>query len=116
MPAAILATVSPSDGIDDFFYKAVLICFVLAALPAFTAWLGGWLAPGRSRLCKGVAVAAILLSLYPICFATYIHHIDYAPVEIDGTKASGPLWKRLWLPCVPLVMGVIYLVRCGFRS
>lgn len=115
MPSVLLATVSPSDEIDEIFWWAALICFLLAVVLAVTVWLGGWLAPRRRDWWKGLAVAAILLSLYPIAFMAYIHHIDYVPVEVDGTKASGPLWKALLLPCLPLMLSLVYLARSVLR-
>ena len=54
-----------------------------------------------------MAGVAILLSFFPLGFAAYVHHIDFVEVGGDGTPASGPLWRVLLLPSLPVVMALV---------
>ncbi|HSJ04231.1 MAG TPA: hypothetical protein VK956_17325, partial [Verrucomicrobium sp.] len=74
-----LATAAPSDAIDPVWWEVAASCFIFGAgaslLALVASFFCGFQLPARGP--RRLAGLAILATLYPICFYTYIYHIDY---------------------------------------
>ena len=104
----IFATASASEEMARWIWKFSLGCYVVALLLALVA-LGGCFVKGY-RGSLGLALLGGLISLIPVTFAVYVHHIDFVEVGADGTPASEPLWKALAVPLFPLVGSLLAAV------
>jgi len=99
-----LATVTASESLDDVYFKLAFACFALTGLCALLA--AGMLLFGKKKNILGtwVAMSGTLLGLFPVGLSWYLHHVDFVPVAMDGTNASGPLWQALVIPILPWVL------------
>jgi len=116
----ILATAAESDAIDPIWWMVAWWCFIpagVASLVALVTLIFSRTTHGAFRPLR-LVVVSILLSLFPICFAAYIHHIDFVEIAIDGTPASKPLWKALMFVSLPVITSLVALVvsRTGQRN
>jgi hypothetical protein len=107
---SILATVSVSEEIEDTIYLVFMLAFLLSILFCLVALILRVFFTNKTSVLRAASVAAMAFSIGPIAFAWYVYKIDYVPAEIDGTRASGPLWKQLAQPIAPLLlaMGVYF--------
>lgn len=72
--------------------------------------------PSSLRRPRILAITSVLASLFPLTFSAYLYHIDYVAVGGDGTAASGPLWRALLFPFLPVLASIFALAVCHFRS
>ena len=102
----VLATVGASDGIDPWVWESATVCLVASAILAFVALelLVLWKAWVRR-----IAFVSICLSAFPFFLSAYVHQIDFVAVGGDGTPASGPLWKAVLLPAIPLLASMLLI-------
>jgi hypothetical protein len=106
----LLATVSPSDEIDQSLFFVAAACFILAAGLALIAAGLHLFAPQKNKLGSAVALTGLLLALVEFAFAWHVRHIDFVPIGIDGTPPSPPLLKSLFVPFVPVLMNGLLLI------
>ncbi len=107
MESFLLATVSASDELPNGWRVVSLVCFVAAAvLCLFSSIVRLFFKNGRQIGLAG-ALGAVVLGLIPLLFSAYVYYIDYMPVAQDGTDASGPVWKALGVPALPVFIGGI---------
>lgn len=109
----ILATCSPSEELGSWPFELSGVCFFGAITLGLMALIGGLMQRDESVFWRVVAVLAGLLALFPVGFAAYVHHIDFVAETRDGTEASGPLWKELVLPSMPILLAVVAFVTAG---
>lgn len=106
----LLATAYPSEGISDEVHVAFWVIYAVAAMSGFVGIVmrlqEGW-SPGIER---NLAVAVLLMGLVPLAWELHLYHIDYFPVEMDGTPASPPVWKAMAIPVLPALCGLGLLV------
>ena len=105
-----LATTCPSEELNSGLWGLSSACLAGAAILAFVALFLLIFEKAGMRRC---ALASGCLSLFPFCFAAYVHKIDFVVVAYDGTPASGPLWKAVLIPGILLLASalLIYLRR-----
>ena len=100
------ATVTASEELPDELGWVALVCFCVAAVLGFGSLVIRLFSPLGRRVGRGFALGSFICGLYPLLFWAYIYHIDYVAVAMDGTEASGPLWKHLWVPSLPVLTGI----------
>ena len=114
----LLATATASDGVAPVWWHVALGCFVISAVLALIT-LGASLFSRNAHhrpWLRLVAIAAIVLSLLPLGFCAYIHHIDFVEVGGDGTRASGPLWEALIFPSLPVIVSLLGMLISSWRQ
>lgn len=99
----VLATVSASDELPKVWSKFALAAFLVGSLLACVVLVSSLVLRRRSAWFLPMVWAAMLLASGALAFAAHVYRIDYHPVEIDGTKASPPVWQALALPSLPLL-------------
>ena len=95
-----LATTSASDGIDPWVWESATVCLVASAILAFVAL--ELLVLGKAWV-RRISFVSAFLSAFPFVLSAYVHQIDFVAVGGDGTPASGPLWKAVLIPGIPLL-------------
>lgn len=106
----LLATVSPSDEIDEKLFFIAAACFILAAGLALIAAGLHLFAPQIHKLGSAIALTGLVLALAEFAFAWQVRHIDFVPFGISGTAPSPPLLKSLFVPFVPVLMNGLLLI------
>jgi glucan phosphoethanolaminetransferase (alkaline phosphatase superfamily) len=107
----MLASVSPSDELlPDWYLTFLFVCFGFASGSALLAVLIRLFWKSQRWISTWLGLAAFVVGWFPVLLSAHIYHIDFVAVRRDGTKASGPLWKALWLPCLPLVLGLFVML------
>lgn len=111
LPVLILATASPSDEVDPIWWLVALWCFIPAGVASLVALGSSFCREKMHRIfsSRRFVILSILLSIFPICFSAYIHHIDFVAVASDGTPASKPLWKTLMFVSLPVITSFVAL-------
>ncbi len=70
-----------------------------------------WIFPKvRRTIAPVVALTTIAISIYPVVFGSYLHHIDFVAETMDGTKASPPYWKELGVLWLPILVASAFLI------
>lgn len=114
----IFATTSASDEVAPIWWQVAWYCFIFGSVVALFA-LGASLFSRtahralRPRLMAGIA---ILFSVFPLGFDAYIHHIDFVEVGGDGTRASGPLWRAILFPLLPVMVALLAIGIASVRQ
>jgi len=112
----ILATCSRSEELGSWIFELSVVCFGGAIAIGLMALIGGLVQRDESVFWRVVAVLAGLLALFPVGMVAWIHHIDFVAEARDGTEASGPLWKELVFPSMPILLAVVAFVTAGRRA
>lgn len=111
----LLATATASEELPDSWHYITLAAFTSAAVVSLVLLVTALV--GRTRLTWFYPATALtlLIGSVALVFCAYVYKIDYVAVGGDGTKASPPIWKALWLPSLPLMISlaatVIYRIR-----
>ena len=106
----MIATVMPSEDIDEPWWLLAQACWVMAAILGLIALILCLLPRKHQIKALWVSLTGGLLSVYPILFALHVYRVDYIPVEMDGTPASPPLISAMTFPLMPL--GGCMLTAC----
>ena len=117
LPVLIFATASPSDEVDPIWWLVALWCYLPAGVASLVALGSSFRREKMLRIFspRRFVILSILLSIFPICFGAYIHHIDFVALASDGTPASKPLWKTLMFVSLPVITSFVALavLRAG---
>lgn len=100
---SVLATVSASDELPEAWWEFAFAAFILGSLLACVVLVASLVARHRSSWFLPTAFAAVTFGLAAFAFAAHVYRIDYNPVEIDGTKASPPIWQALAIPSLLII-------------
>ena len=114
----ILATASASDEVDPVWWQVAWGCFVIGSVVVLVAFGASLFSSAAHRMLwpRLMAGIAILFSVFPLCFAAYIHHIDFVEIGGDGTPASDPLWRAMLFPSLPVITGLLAVAICSSRQ
>ncbi len=110
MLTILLATATASEELPDELGFIALACFLMAFCLALIAALTRLFSRSQTQASAWMAATALLLGILPVVFVAYVHHIDFVPQAADGTPASGPLWRALWVPCLPMIISAVVLM------
>ena len=102
---SVLATTSPSDAIDPEVLTVAIVLFYSASLVGLLALISKFTVCKYPDIILALSILTIMLAIFPFLLGSHIYSIDYVAVGGDGTKASPPFWKALWLPALPLFVG-----------
>ena len=100
---SVVATVSASDELPESWSQFAFAAFIVGSLLAYRVLVTSLVARRRSAWFLPTASAAVTFGLVTFAFAAHVYRIDYNPVEIDGTKASPPIWQALAIPSLPII-------------
>ncbi|MES2594549.1 MAG: hypothetical protein V4662_04395 [Verrucomicrobiota bacterium] len=100
---SVLATVTASDELPEIWGQFAFAAFILGCLLSCVVLTASLAARRRSAWFLPTTFAAMIFGLAGLAFAAYVYRIDYHAVEIDGTKASPPVWQALAIPSLPFI-------------
>lgn len=100
---SVVATVSASDDLPESWWQFAFAAFLVGSLLACVVFVASLVARRRAAWFLPTAFAAVIFGLAALSFAAHVYRIDYNPVEMDGTKASPPLWQALAIPSLPIM-------------
>lgn len=101
----LLATSFPSEAIDPEVFVVAASLFYSACLAGLIALIAMFTLRGATDLVLALSTLAIVLAIFPFLFCCHIYAIDYVAVGGDGTPASPPFWRALWVPALPAFAG-----------
>ena len=104
-----LATVSASEELPEMWGRFAFTAFIIGSLLACVVLVTSRVARRRSAWFLPTALAAIVFGLVGLAFAAHVYRMDYQPFEIDGTKASPPIWQALAIPAFPILASLASL-------
>lgn len=109
--AVFLATAAASDKVDKTLFMAAFGCFAISGfLVLITAslllFVQTW-----NRVAQRLACLGLVLGLFVLAVAAYVHSIDFQPVANDGTQASPPLWLAILVPSLPVIVHSLMLAK-----
>ncbi|WP_345737257.1 hypothetical protein [Prosthecobacter algae] len=104
----MLATASPLDEMPEGLFTLYFICFGFASGSALLAVLIRLFLKSQRWISTWLGLAAFVSGWYPVLFIAHIYHLDFAAAN-DPTP-QGPLWEALWIPCLPLVLGLLVML------
>lgn len=102
---SLLATTSPSDAIDPEVFTVAIVLFYSACLIGLLALISKFAFRKHPDILLALSILTIVLAIFPFLLGSHIYSIDYVAAGRDGTKASPPFWKVLWVPALPIFVG-----------
>lgn len=113
---SLLATVQASDELPEVLWTFALGAFYLGSLIACVVLVTALVARRRLSWLLPTTYAALILGIAALAFATCIYIMDHQATEIDGTKASAPIWRELAIPSFPVFASLVALLLHQKRS
>lgn len=110
MVTVLFATATESEELPHWIWVASMTCFFLAFGIALIVAIIRMFWDAQRWLSTSLALAAFTLGLPLVVFTSFVHHLDFVVVEMDGTRASEPFWTALWVPCLPLEIAMLVLL------
>ena len=102
---SLLACTSPSDAIDPEVFTVAIVLFCSSCLVGLLALVSKFTLRKHLDIFLALSILTLVLAIFPFLFGSHIYSVDYVAVGRDGTKASPPFWKVLWVPALPIFIG-----------
>ena len=96
---------SASDAIDPEVFMVAAVLFYAACLIGLLALISKFTLRKHPDIVLALSILTVVLAIFPFLFCSHIYSIDYVAIGGDGTRASPPFWKALWLPALPIFVG-----------
>jgi hypothetical protein len=102
----LLATTRPSEEVDHELFMVAGAMYCSACLVGVLALIFAFTLRRYPGVVLILSFLTFALGIFPFVFGSYIYHIDYIAVGRDGTRASPPFWRALWILALPLFAGL----------